>query len=209
MPPGPRHLLVVRHGQSTWNADGRWQGQADPPLSALGELQAADAGRRLATLGIASVVASDLVRARTTAEVIAGALGTGDVRLDPGLREIDVGDWTGLTRSQIKARWPGALAAWSEGRRESPPGGESRTALAERASATLTRVGAGAPPGDRVLVVSHGALIRHLDRVLGLAPRPIANLAGRWYDADGCGGLTPGILVSLVDLDDETISPSV
>ncbi|MBA2326593.1 MAG: histidine phosphatase family protein, partial [Actinobacteria bacterium] len=68
-------LFLVRHGESTWNADGRWQGQADPPLSALGEEQACDAAARLAAGGFSRVVASDLQRARRTAEILAEALG--------------------------------------------------------------------------------------------------------------------------------------
>ncbi|MDQ4070141.1 MAG: histidine phosphatase family protein [Actinomycetota bacterium] len=205
--PLARHLLVVRHGQSTWNAENRWQGQADPPLSELGEEQARDAAKRLGDLGFSSVVSSDLQRARRTAEILAEVVGL-DVRLDPGLREIDVGEWTGLTRAEIEARWPGELADWSEGRSEAPLGGESRTHLAERARSSLTGVAAQASPGDRVLVVTHGALIRNLDRALGLQPRSMPNLGGRWYEADGNGSLVPGEAVSLADPDDRTLSPN-
>ncbi len=208
MPPGIRRLLLLRHGQSVWNAEGRWQGQADPPLSALGELQAVEAARRLAGNAFSGVVASDLLRARRTAEIIAGELGFGDVRLEADLREIDVGDWTGLTRQEIHAGWPGMLAAWSEGRVPSTPGGETRVHLAERARATLARLAAGASPGDRLLVVSHGALIRTLDRGLVDEPVAIPNLAGRWYEADGDGALTAGELVVLVDPDERTTFPS-
>ena len=205
--PRASQLLVVRHGQSVWNAENRWQGQADPPLSDLGEEQAREAATRLGGMRFSSVVTSDLQRARRTAEILAEALGL-DVRLEPGLREIDVGDWTGLTRAEIEARWPGELADWSEGRSESPLGGETRTHLAERARSTLTRLAAGVPPGDRLLVVSHGALIRNLDRVLGLEPQSMPNLAGRWYEADGNGSLVPGKVVSLADPEDRTVSPN-
>ena len=203
----PRHLLLVRHGQSEWNAENRWQGQADPPLSELGEEQARDAAGRLREMAFSSVVTSDLRRARRTAEILAEAL---QVRLDvdPGLREIDVGDWTGLTRSEIEAQWPGELAAWSEGRSESPLGGEARTHLVERARASLARLAADASPGDRVLVVTHGALIRNLDRALGLHPESMGNLGGRWYEADGNGSLVPGEVVSLADPEDRTLSPN-
>jgi len=206
--PGSRHLLLVRHGQSAWNAESRWQGQADPPLSPLGEAQAAEAATRLDGVAFTAVFASDLVRARRTAEIIAGALGLGPVRVDPDLREIDVGDWTGLTREEIRAGWPGMLADWSEGRVPSTPGGETRAHLAERAQAALARVAAAAEPGDRVLVVSHGALIRTLDRVLTGQQVVMANLAGRWYEVDG-GGLTPGGLVALAAPEDTTTSPSI
>ena len=207
MPASPRRLLLVRHGQSTWNADGRWQGQADPPLSALGEEQARDAAGRLVAGAFSRVVASDLQRARRTAEILAGALQL-EVALDPDLREIDGGDWTGMTRAEIEARWPGELADWSEGRSESTMGGEPRTHLTDRARAALARAAAGAAPGDTLLLVSHGALIRNLDRALGLPPQAIGNLTGRWYEADGNGSLAPGELVSLADPEDRTLSPS-
>jgi broad specificity phosphatase PhoE len=208
VPAGPRHLLLLRHGQSVWNAEGRWQGQADPPLSELGERQAAAAAGRLAGVRFSRVVASDLVRARRTAEIIATALGLGDVLLETGLREIDVGDWTGLTRPEIQAGWSGMLAAWSDGRAPSPPGGETRDHLAERARTTLARVAADASPGDRLLVVSHGALIRTLDRMLVHEPVTIPNLAGRWYQAGDDGALTAGDLVSLAEPEETTVSPS-
>jgi broad specificity phosphatase PhoE len=207
VPEPPRRLLLLRHGQSTWNADGRWQGQADPPLSSLGEEQAGDAARRLAPGHFCRVLASDLRRARRTAEILAEALGL-PVEIDPDLREIDVGDWQGLTRAEINELAPGALADWSEGRSESTPGGETRTHLTERARVALLRAAAASSPGDRVLLVSHGALIRNLDRALGLVPRGIGNLAGRWYEAGGDGLLAPAELVSLADPDDQTLSPS-
>lgn len=207
MPASPRRLLLVRHGESTWNADGRWQGQADPPLSPLGEEQARDAARRLRAGQFSRVVASDLRRARRTAEILAGALGLA-VDLDPDLREIDVGDWQGLTRAQIDELAPGALADWSEGLSESTPGGESRDHLTGRARAVLLRVAGETAGGDRVLLVSHGALIRNLDRALGLPPHRIGNLAGRWYEVDGDRLLVAGELVSLADPEDRTLSPS-
>jgi glucosyl-3-phosphoglycerate phosphatase len=207
VPDPPRRILLIRHGQSTWNADGRWQGQADPPLSLLGEEQAYDAARRLRVGQFSRVVASDLQRARRTAEILAEALGLA-VEVDAGLREIDVGEWQGLTRAQIDERAPGALADWSEGRSESTPGGESRDHLTERARTVLLRVAGEIVAGERVLLVSHGALIRNLDRALGLQPHAIGNLAGRWYEVDGDGSLAPAELVLLADPEDRTLSPS-
>lgn len=207
MPEPPRRLLLLRHGQSTWNADGRWQGQADPPLSPLGEEQARDAARRLQPGQFDRVVSSNLQRALTTAEILAGALGL-PVEVDLDLREIDVGEWQGLTRAQIRARDPQALADWSEGRSDSAPGGELRTHLTDRARRALLRAAAASAPGDRILLVSHGALIRNLDRALWLQPEGIGNLAGRWYEVDSAGALAPAELVSLADPEDRTLSPS-
>src|SRR5687767_12818211 len=99
-------VLLVRHGQSTWNAEGRWQGWADPPLSELGATQALTAANHVEHVD--AVVSSDLVRARETAEIIAKALGIAEVEAFRGLRERGAGDWTGLTRPEIEERWPEA-----------------------------------------------------------------------------------------------------
>ena len=109
-PPGavpPTRVLLVRHGQSEWNAEGRWQGQADPPLTDLGRLQAREAAGALGTVD--AVWASDLQRAVETATVIADQLGVGPVVVDPDLRERDAGEFSGLTRPEIAARFPGYL----------------------------------------------------------------------------------------------------
>ena len=100
-------VLLIRHGQSEWNADGRWQGQADPPLTDLGRHQAMHAARNLGAVD--AIVASDLQRASETALIIAEALGVGPVVLEPGLRERDAGEWSGLTRAEIERDWPGYL----------------------------------------------------------------------------------------------------
>src|SRR5215813_8680553 len=95
----PTRLVVIRHGQSTWNAIGRWQGHADAPLTDLGRTQAA---RAVASLPPVEVIwASDLERARATAAVIGEALGL-DVQVDVRLRERNAGEWTGLTRAEIE-----------------------------------------------------------------------------------------------------------
>src|SRR5437588_9392153 len=121
----PVRALVVRHGQSTWNALGRWQGHADPPLSPLGEEQAAAAADRLVGV-VVEVCASDLARARRTAEIVAGRLGV-SLRLEPRLRERQAGPWTGLTHEEIAAGWPGYLEAGRP-----PPGFEGEHGLVAR-----------------------------------------------------------------------------
>jgi len=199
--------LLLRHGQSTWNAEGRWQGQADVPLSPLGEAQAREAAGRVAAGDFQRLVSSHLQRARRTAEILGEALGLA-VEIDAELREIDVGEWQGLTRDEIRARAPEALADWSEGRSESTPGGELRTHLTERARLALLRAAAASSPGDRVLLVSHGALIRNLDRLLGLVPQSIDNLSGRWYEVDAEGALAPAKMVWLAGPDARAASPA-
>jgi len=206
----PRSLLLLRHGQSTWNEDGRWQGQADPPLSALGEEQAAEAGSRLAELGFGAVASSDLVRARRTAEIIADRLGVGPVVVEPGIKEYDVGRWCGLTKPEIEEGWPGMIAAWAGGVVASTPGGEPRVAFAERVVAGVRRLAAapdGTVPGP-MLVITHSGVVRALERVLGVEHVPIGNLSGRWCVVDDGGGLSLGDGVVLLDPDHQTASPS-
>jgi probable phosphoglycerate mutase len=187
---GPR-VLLVRHGESTWNADGRWQGHADPPLSDMGVAQARAASSDVARVD--AVWCSDLVRARQTAELCAP---TGvPVNKDPRLRERDVGAWTGLTRDAIEDQCPGWLAA---GRH--PDGWEEDAAVAARGWDALHRVLAALPPGAGAVVISHGGLIRAIESQLGVAPRPIPNLGGRWLHG-GSAGLVLGDRVTLVGRD--------
>jgi probable phosphoglycerate mutase len=176
-------VLIARHGQSEWNAQGRWQGQADPPLSPLGELQAAHAASRLS--GIDVVVASDLERARRTACIIAESLGVDDVRTDPAFRERHAGEWQGLTREEIERQWPGYLAD-----RRRPPGFESDEALLARTDAGLRRI-VDDHTGRRVLVVSHGGVIYRWEEVLGAAVERIPNLGGRWFHLRPTGSASP------------------
>jgi probable phosphoglycerate mutase len=176
-------LLVVRHGQSTWNSEGRWQGQADPPLSTLGEQQARDAARHLARLAgetrIGAIWSSDLLRAARTAQIVAAEIGI-DVRFDERLRERHAGEWQGLTRDEIDAAWPGALAAGDR-----PPGFEADDTLLVRVRAVVDDI-ADAHQGDAVLVVSHGGVVRTLERHLGDDDRGLLpNLAGRWFAVEG------------------------
>jgi probable phosphoglycerate mutase len=105
-------LLFVRHGESTWNVEGRFQGRQDPPLSELGERQARAVAQRLAAHEHpAAIVSSPLARARRTAEIIGEACGV-PVALDERLVEISHGEWEGLLRSEIAQRWPAELALW-------------------------------------------------------------------------------------------------
>ena len=169
----PTRLLLLRHGQSTWNAQRRWQGQANPPLSETGEQQAYDASRLLGTFD--AVVASTLERTRRTAEIIAGQLGIGPVHLDERLIENDAGEWTGLNRHEIEAGWPGFLAA-----ELLPPGFESVESTSARALAAMIEVARNHPDGE-VLVLTHGGVIRHLRRILEVTDVHIPNLSGAWF----------------------------
>jgi probable phosphoglycerate mutase len=196
-------LLLARHGQSTWNADGRWQGQADPPLSELGERQAADAAivlqRPSNQLAVDRVWASTLQRARRTAVIIASGLAL-EVEVDPRLQEVDAGEWSGLTRAEIDADWPGYLA---EHRR--PPGFETQAHLAARALDALDAITATAVAGSTVLVVTHGGVIGAVERHLGADWERTPNLGGREVLADG-GRIELGERFLLLDPDDVEVT---
>ncbi|HEX4779037.1 MAG TPA: histidine phosphatase family protein [Acidimicrobiia bacterium] len=194
-------LLLVRHGQSTWNAAGRWQGHADPPLSPLGEEQARQAGARLASDGrIDAVVTSDLRRAHRTATLVGAVLGL-DASIEERVRERDAGEWTGLTRDDIDRDWPGYLA---EHRR--PPRFEDDATLLARVLPALAELGAR-HAGGRVLVVTHGGVVRTVERHHGTKAPPLANLGGRavHVSVDG-SALVVGDPVLLVDGDDVAIT---
>lgn len=164
------NILVVRHAESVWNLDGRWQGHANPPLTPVGAAQARAAAAGLE--GVDCIVSSDLDRARETAEIIAETLDARPVTTDPGWRERNVGLWQGLTSEQIERDYPGALTA-----RDYPPGWESDESLIERVLAASHRIAARVPSGD-VLVVSHAGVIYTLERHFGCAFRRIGNLGG-------------------------------
>ncbi|HVE18298.1 MAG TPA: histidine phosphatase family protein, partial [Ilumatobacteraceae bacterium] len=149
-------LLVVRHGQSEWNAIGRWQGHADPALSELGRRQAAVAAASIGAID--GIISSDLLRAAETAAIIAQQLGVGTVMTDERLRERDVGEWTGLTRIEINRRWPG----WIDDLRR-PDGFEDVDSVLLRVVEAFAAI-REARPGGSLLVITHGGVIRELAR---------------------------------------------
>jgi uncharacterized phosphatase len=179
-------LLLIRHAESVWNAQKRWQGRADPPLSDVGRTEAARASDVLRG-AIDTVFASPQIRARDTARIIADALDLGEVRTEHDLCEVDVGVFSGLTSDEVEARYPDELAAWRAGDLDTvAPGGESRRALIDRVFPALERV-AKRSDAKRVLVVTHGGVIgaveRHLD-CWELFNRS-THLSGRWLTYDG------------------------
>jgi probable phosphoglycerate mutase len=154
---------LCRHAESAWHAAGRWQGHGDPPLSARGREQAAALAAELLPLRFELVVTSDLGRAAETGAALARAFGVERLGC-PGLRELDLGRWTGLTRPEIAARDPEALARFEAGDVAAPAGGaETRNDLARRAGATLAALRAR-HPGERLAVVTHLGIIRALLR---------------------------------------------
>lgn len=153
----PTTFYLIRHGETEWNRAGRWQGMADVPLSALGRAQADALAQRLADerFIVDHTYSSDLLRAWDTAQIAAQRLGLA-VQPLPTLREIDVGAWSGLTRSEIVERWPGAFVTL-----HSAPDGEGRDAFWQRVADTVLQL-AEQHNGERVLLVTHGGVIRAL-----------------------------------------------
>jgi broad specificity phosphatase PhoE len=179
-------LLLIRHAESIWNAAGRWQGHADPPLSERGRQEAEALARELARAGLERVVTSDLARAIETGAALAGGLGIPALRC-PGLRELDVGRWTGLTRAEVAARDPEALAAFDAGGESAPAGGgETRAALARRARASLAAL-ARTWPDSCVGVVTHLGVIR------ALVGEALDHAAWRWLETREGGLRAPGL----------------
>lgn len=162
-------LLCIRHAQSTWNALGRWQGQADPPLSVQGRDEAAALATRLRDEGwsLSGLVTSDLLRAQQTAASIADALGLA-VDVWPALREADIGAWSGRSTEEIRASWPEAYARFRAGDRSLPVGGgESREAVRARAAAAVRALEAQYA-GGTVALVTHLGWLRALQPGLTL-----------------------------------------
>ena len=201
-------FLLIRHAESVWNAAGRMQGWADPPLSEQGREAARRLGRTLRASGaggVSAAVSSDLIRARqTAAAVLEGVRDEGGfdvahrVRLDARLRERDVGWVTGLDEATAFARYPQEMADWRARRAERPPGGEPESSVllrAGRALDDLAREGAregeeGERDGgghDLTLIVSHGGVISILERAAGLGAGGFANLHGCWVVVEGPG----------------------
>ena len=157
-------ILLARHGETDWNREGRWQGWADPPLNETGRAQARALAEQLRGTPFDAVYSSDLQRAHETAELVAAPHGV-PVVADEGLREIDVGSWSGLTRAEIAARFP-------DGER---PDGETRDVHGARVLAAVERI-ARANPERRILVVTHGGTMRALHGHLSDLPlHPVEN----------------------------------
>jgi broad specificity phosphatase PhoE len=153
----PVRILLARHGETVFNVEGRWQGQADSPLTERGRAQAVELARALADEQITAVYSSDLGRAADTAAEVA-FLHQLDVTREARLREIDVGEWTGKYRDEINAAFPGGLKAWASRPSEYQlPNGESIHHAQARA---LDFFGDCMPShsGETVVVISHGAL---------------------------------------------------
>lgn len=149
-------LILVRHGETDWNAQHRWQGHSDTELNDAGREQA----RRLADEleRVDALYSSDLARARETAEILAGTIGL-EVRFDPRLRERGFGAWEGLTAEEIESSFPDEQRRWLAGIGAGAHDAEQFEAFAARVGSFIEEI-ALRHPDEEVLVVAHGGTIR-------------------------------------------------
>jgi glucosyl-3-phosphoglycerate phosphatase len=160
-------LLIVRHGETDWNREGRWQGHAGPGLNELGRRQAAAIATRLVHESPQVLVSSDLARATETAAAIGEVTGLA-ARLEPRFREVDVGEWSSLTRAEVAERYPSEFRQWEQGTNRGYPGGETFEQLQARCLAALDDL-FEQDGGRTIALVAHGGSIRALiGSVLGL-----------------------------------------
>ena len=167
-----RRLILLRHGQTEYNATRRMQGHLDTQLSETGLEQARAAALMMRELGVSKIVASDLSRARRTAEIIAAMLGL-DVTVDERLRETHLGQWQGKTHAEVDSADARARAHWRNNPGWAPPEGESRLDVARRARPVVDELMASYSGWDdsAVLVVAHGGTISALtSNLLNLEP---------------------------------------
>lgn len=163
-------LILVRHGETPWTREGRFQGAEDTGLTPEGVAQAERLAKRLAREAIDAAYASDLKRAVETARRIMA--GQGSVRIDPRFRELDFGAWEGLTYSEVQARYPLALARWeADPMTRAPHGGESLGELFKRLQGALDEI-KERHWGQTVLIVAHGGSLQVLlCLAFGLTPQ--------------------------------------
>lgn len=167
-------LLLVRHGETEWNATHRWQGFTGPALNALGVGQAHELVEKLEGTHLDAIYSSDSTRAVQTAEIVADAREMA-VRKDQRLREVNFGEWEGLTRDEINDRYAGAFREWDACKLAAPTGGETDLEMAERVIEALREIAAN-HPDKCVLVVTSGGPIRAVQAEASRLDQGIARL---------------------------------
>ncbi|MBU0703329.1 MAG: histidine phosphatase family protein [Chloroflexi bacterium] len=164
-------LFLIRHGRSTWNAERRIQGRADPPLDEVGQEQARRLAERLRDDPPVALYTSPQRRAQETADIIGQALGI-SVAPDERLREYDVGDITGLTWKQVEEQYPDVARRWTEASEDfTLPGEEGRAPFRTRVAAALDEIIARHVE-ETIGVVAHGGTLgTYLNHLIGLPSR--------------------------------------
>lgn len=168
------HLVLVRHGQTDWNVERRYQGQTDIPLNDIGLQQAKKLAPRMKEWTFDAVYVSDLSRAWVTAEIITQGMGL-DLQPDKRLREMGFGIVEGMVFEEMQTQYPEMVAAWLADRNKPPEGGEKQDDFTARVQSLIDDL-KQKHDGQTVLLVAHGGPLRELLRlVMGLPP------SGRWY----------------------------
>jgi broad specificity phosphatase PhoE len=150
-------IVLIRHGETDWNRESRFQGHADPPLNALGRAQAGALAGQLASEPVAVAYTSPLRRATETAEILASRLDV-ELHTDETLMEVNVGSWSGLTRAEVESRYPEGYRRWLE-YGHGWDDGETYDELGQRVVRGLLEIGAR-HDGENILAVTHGGPIR-------------------------------------------------
>jgi glucosyl-3-phosphoglycerate phosphatase len=158
-------LVLIRHGRTAWNLEGRFQGHADIPLDDVGESQAEEMAVEVAGLEPGLVLSSDLRRAAATAAPLVAATGA-TLQVDAALREVDLGAWEGLDRAEASARFPDEYRDWTAGRPVRRGGGETEEEAGRRAAAYITAA-MEQTSAPTVAVVGHGIVLRATTLALG------------------------------------------
>jgi probable phosphoglycerate mutase len=169
MRPPVRRVLLLRHGQTSWNVEERFQGQTDIDLDEVGRRQATRAARLLTRMRPHALVSSDLRRARDTAAALSRLTGL-EVQTDPRLRETYAGSWQGMTSTEIDAAHGPQRDAWRSGQDVRPGGdGELRHEVGDRVAAAVREHAARLGPGELLVAVSHGGAVSSgLQTLLGV-----------------------------------------
>jgi len=178
-----RTLVLLRHGQTAWNLEGRAQGHADVPLDEAGRSQAAQAAAVLTGAGATTLWSSDLGRARETAEIVGAACGLTPL-LDKRLREFDIGVRSGLTWAEFGERHPVEYAGWLAGESIPVPGEESEDEVEDRMGEVLRECLASLADDESAIVVSHGACIK--SGIGALLDWPVGSSRGRLVGMENC-----------------------
>jgi broad specificity phosphatase PhoE len=180
-----QQVLILRHGESEWNLERRWQGWTNIGLTPAGEAQAAARARDLAHIGFRPrvVYSSDLSRAARTAEIIAAHLEVPFVT-DAGFRERHGGEWQGKTSDEIDAGWPGMRARWRAGELSAPPGGEDDASVLARFDTAMWHALAHVGTGTLAVITHHGILRCVAVRAGVDVHTLIPNLGGFWFSVD-------------------------
>ncbi|MFL6156310.1 MAG: histidine phosphatase family protein [Marmoricola sp.] len=153
-------LVLVRHGRTAWNLEGRAQGHTDVGLDDVGREQARAVAPFIAAMRPTALFSSDLARARETVAEVAAVTGL-EVTYDRRLREFDVGERAGLTVAEFAAKYPESYAAWKDGHvTGGVPGAETPQQVIDRMLPALQEIWTGTEPGGTTVVISHGACLK-------------------------------------------------